>query len=85
MAMECNLRLQQGQGFARCDTQLPFDQVQAGHGFCHRMFHLQAGVHLHEVKLAAGVQQELQRARAFIAQGLNGLHGSEAHALAQGR
>ncbi|MNO92300.1 hypothetical protein D3C76_838690 [compost metagenome] len=46
------------------------------------MFDLQAGVHLHEEELAAGIEQELHRARTHIADGLGSAHRGLAHGLA---
>jgi hypothetical protein len=45
-------------------AQLPFHQVGAGDHLGHRMFDLQAGVHLHEVERAVLIGDELHRAGA---------------------
>ncbi len=67
-----DLLLPQRQGLAGGDAELPFDQIETGHGFGHRMFDLKPGVHLEEVvgvgtEAARGVGDELHRARALIA------------------
>jgi len=49
------------QAFAGGDANLPFDQIQSGHRFGHRMLDLQARVHLEEVKRAVLVEQEFDR------------------------
>ncbi len=53
---------------------LPLDQVEPGDHFSHRVLHLQAGVHFHEIELAARIQQKLNRASAHIIHGLGHLH-----------
>ena len=58
----------QRQRLAGGDAQLPFDQVEPGDHLGHRMLDLQPRVHLHEVEaLAAGLDDELDRAGADIA------------------
>ena len=47
------------------------------------MFHLQPGVHLHEIEAAILVQQELHRAGAAVVDRLCRLHRGIAHLLAQ--
>ncbi len=42
--------LRQRQFFAAGDAELPFDEIEPGDRFRHRMFDLQAGVHLQKVK-----------------------------------
>ncbi len=63
-----------GQRLTGGDTNLPLDQVDAGHQFGDRMLHLQAGVHLQKVELLT-VEQELDRARAGVADGGGQPHG----------
>ncbi|MNC37598.1 hypothetical protein D3C75_861680 [compost metagenome] len=58
-------------------------QVEPGNGFSHGMFHLQAGVHFHEEKLAAIIKQKLDRAGTHIAYGFSSLDGSFTHRLTQ--
>ncbi len=49
------------------------------------MLHLQAGVDLHEIELAVGIDDELHRARIRVVDRLRSLHRSFAHGHAQGR
>src|SRR5690606_30696645 len=46
------------------------------------MLDLQAGVHLHEVEVAAGIVEELDRACVHVATGARRLHGCVAHLAA---
>ena len=62
------------------DAQLPLDQVDAGDRLGHRMLDLQPRVHLHEVELAVGVEQELDRAGADVADGSRQRDRRRAHA-----
>ncbi len=50
VAVEPHLGLLDRQRLAGRDAQLPFDQIEAGDRLGHRVFYLQAGVHLHEVE-----------------------------------
>ena len=50
MAAQRDLVLRERQWLARGHAQLPFHEVQAGDGLGDRVLHLQARVHLHEVK-----------------------------------
>jgi hypothetical protein len=54
VAVDLQLVLLQRQGFAGRHAQLPFDEVEPGDGFGHRMLHLQPRVHLHEEVHARG-------------------------------
>ena len=83
MPAETHLVLRDGQRLAGRHAQLQRDQVEPGHGFGHRVLHLQPGVHLHEVEAALGVEQELQRAGALVADRLDRGHCRGAHARAQ--
>src|SRR5690606_8698920 len=58
MAFDHNFFLFDGQWLTRSDTQLLFDQVNAGDHFGNRVFNLNTGVHLNEVELAV-FEQEL--------------------------
>ena len=49
----------------------------------HRVLHLDTGIHLHEVEVAIGIDQELYRTHALVTDGLPGLNGGLAHALPQ--
>ena len=88
--MDAQLVLAQRQWLATRDAQLPFHQVEARDGFGHRMFHLQAGVHLHEEKphrrgavITRLLDDEFHRASAHIVDSFGGGHGSLAHLLTQ--
>ena len=50
------------------DAQLQFDQIEPGDRLGDGMLDLQPRVHLHEIELAAAIEQEFQRAGALIAQ-----------------
>ena len=86
MAVDPQLGLLRGQRAARGDAQLPFDEVEAGDGFGHRVFDLQAGVHLHEEEVhlpaVALLHDELHRARAHVVHGARRGHRGLAHLLA---
>ncbi|MNN16547.1 hypothetical protein D3C81_1296910 [compost metagenome] len=81
MAIKGHLVLSDWQRLAARHTDLPGHQVQAGDGFGDRVFHLQAGVHLHEEELAAGIEQELHSASTDIADRLSSLDRGLAHGL----
>ncbi len=71
------------------DAQLPFDQIDAGDGFRHRVFDLQPGVHLHEpdavgLQPVGGVGDELDGACALIVHGLGGAHSGGGDGVARG-
>ena len=85
MAVDAKLILRQRQPAAGRDHELPFDQVLAGDRLGHRMLDLQAGVHLHEVEGAVLVGDELDGARALVADRLGGGDGGLAHRLAPRR
>ena len=78
-----HLVLGQRQRLAIGHAQLPFHEVQAGDGFRHRVLHLQARVHLHEISADVPVVQffgdELHRARTHVSHGLGCSHRSGAH------
>src|SRR5690606_3140088 len=73
VAAQHHVLLPDRQLLARGDLELLADQVDAGDQFGHRMFHLDAGVHLDEVE-AAVLVQELERARAAVADADAGFH-----------
>ena len=86
VALHPHLRLRQWQGLARGDAQLPLHQVQAGDRFGDRVFHLQAGVHLHEEEIHAALgllDDELHSTRAHITDRLSSCHRCSTHAFAQ--
>ncbi|MNE29153.1 hypothetical protein D3C80_1226250 [compost metagenome] len=66
MTFHHNFFLLDGQRLTRRDTQLFFDQVNAGNHFSHRVFNLNTGVHLNEVELAV-FEQEFERTSTAIA------------------
>ena len=71
MAMDAQRSCFSGSGSPEATAQLPLHQVQAGDGPVTGMLHLQAGVHLHEVKAGRPVLgDELHRAGADVADGL---------------
>jgi hypothetical protein len=74
------------QRLPRRDPDLPLHQVQAGHELGHRVLDLQPGVHLHEEELpgVVAVHDELDRARALVADGAGRLHRRRAHPLPAG-
>ncbi|MCY1219587.1 hypothetical protein D9M72_315690 [compost metagenome] len=86
VAVDLQFRLLGGQRLARGHAQLPLHQVEAGDGFGHRVFDLQARVHLHEeeVHLAAFalLDDELDSTCADVVHGARGSHGRIAHLLA---
>ena len=84
-AVETDGPLVKGQRLAAGDAQLPFHQVEPGDHLGDRVFHLQAGVHLQEVKILLRVHDELDRARIDVVGGARQVAGGLAHALAQFR
>ncbi len=83
MAGDVHVLLREWQGLAGRDAQLQLDEVETRHRFGHRVLHLQARVHFHEPVLAFGVEQEFERARAFVGDGFRRGDGGGAHAFAQ--
>ena len=67
------------QRLARSHAQLPFHQVLSCNHLGHRVFHLQACVHFHEVEFAALLGNEFHRARAHITDGTRCIDGGFAH------
>ncbi len=49
------------------DTNLLLDQVGTCDHLCHRVFHLQAGIHLHEIIAILLIQKKFERTRIAIA------------------
>lgn len=66
MAANHHFILLDRQRLAGCDTQLLFDQVNAGDHFSYRMLYLDTGVHFNEVELAV-FEQELKGTRPAVA------------------
>ena len=79
VAVDRDLVLCQRQRFARRDTQLPFDQVEAGDHLGDRMLDLQPRVHLHEIEAAVLVGDELDGAGAHVVHGLGRIDRGLAH------
>ena len=77
-----DVALAQRQLFAGRDPNLLLHDVQAGDQFGHRMFDLDPRVHLDEIELALFVQ-ELEGARAAVADLLAGVGAARADALDQ--
>ena len=80
MTTECDVLLCKRQRFALSDSQLGLYQVNAGHPFGNRVFHLNSGVHLHEVEIPFMVNQKFNRASVAVAAGFRSgnrcfLHG----------
>ena len=51
------------------DRQLKFDQIEIGGELSHRMFHLQAGIHLQEEELSVVVGEEFHSACPGVSDG----------------
>ena len=66
-------------GSPRGDAQLQFDEIEPGDRLGDRMLDLQPRVHFHEIEVAAGIEQEFQRAGALVAQRLDGGDRDRAH------
>ena len=75
--------LRQSQRFARGHAQLPFHKVDPGDGLGHGVFHLQPGIHFHEVELSVAVEQKLHRAGPDVTDGAGRAHRRLANACAQ--
>ena len=82
MAVDRKLFLRRRQRLASSNPQLPFDQIDAGDHLGHRMLDLQARVHLHEMKRAVLLGDELHRTGADIANRLRRDDCCLAHGLA---
>ena len=82
VAADGELLLRQRQRLARRDAQLPFDQVLPGDHLGDRMLDLQPRVHLHEEEAAVLVGDELDRARADVADRARGRDRGLAHLAA---
>jgi hypothetical protein len=83
-AIALHLGLRQRQLLAGCDADHQLHQINAGDALGHRVFHLQAGVHLQEVEILVFADHELHRARALVLHRLGEGHGLLAHGLARG-
>ena len=79
VALLANRGLLERQPLARCDAQLPLDEIEAGDQFGDRMLDLQARVHLHEIEAPVGADDELDGAGVHVADRLRGAHGRGRH------
>ena len=82
-AVEADILLAEGERLACRHTQHLLHEVQPGDHLRHRMFHLEAGVHLQEVEIALTVHDELDRAGRAVVDGAGERHGAGAHFLAE--
>ena len=73
----------EAQGFARRHADLLLQQVDTRRNLCHRVLDLNPSVHLHEEELAALIEQEFDRPRPDVVDGLGRSHGCLTHLLAQ--
>ena len=88
VALQSGTSLRERQPLARGHPELPFDQIEAGDRLGDRMLDLEPRVHFHEPVAARmqplrAVGDELDRARAGIADRLRGFHRGLAHRRAQ--
>ncbi len=72
------------QDLAVRDADLPFDQIEPGNIFRHRMLDLKSRIHFHEIEVAGRVEQEFHGSRAAIIDGAGGGGCRIIHALPQG-
>ena len=79
MASDFDIALAEFQLFAGGHANLFLHKIHAGDHFSHRVLHLDAGIHLDEVELAA-FKQEFEGAGAAISDALAGLHAAIADA-----
>ncbi len=69
--------------FSTSNTKLPFHQILSGDHFGDRMFHLEPGIHFHEIKGPVCRKQELDRSCTDIINGFGRSNGSLSHLLPQ--
>src|SRR5437660_2585259 len=84
MAARADLLLGDAQRLASGNVQLMAHEVQPRNHLRYRMFHLQAGIHLKEVKLPVFIKHKLYGARIHIASRLSDTNGGMAHLGTQG-
>ena len=65
-------------GLAVGEPDLLLDEIDAGHHFGDRMFHLDAGVHFHEEEVVVLVEQKFDRADIPVVHGFDGFDGDAA-------
>ena len=58
MTFQADFLLAHGKRQAGSDPKLLLYQIQSRHKLCHRMLHLDTGVHLHEVKTSVSLQEK---------------------------
>ena len=86
MPGEAHLPLVHIQGQAGGDSQLLTDQVYPGNQLSDAVLHLDAGVHLHKIKVSpVRVQQKFHRTRVLIVHRLGGPDGGGSHLCPQFR
>ena len=78
-AIRDDVILRQAELLAGGDADHLLDKVEAIDHFCHRMFHLETGVHLKEVEILVGTDDEFDRAGGPVADGARQLNGLPAH------
>ena len=83
-AIALHVFLLQGEWLTCCNTDHPLNQVQTRDALGHRMLHLQAGVHLEEIKTLVFADHKLNRASALVFHRLGQSHGLFAHGFAGG-
>ena len=66
MTGQMNIFLFAGKRKSGSDTDLLFDKIHASHPLCDRMFHLDSGIHFHEIKSAIFIKKEFNRSGIFI-------------------
>jgi len=83
VAPPLHLLLTEGKGLPGGDPDLALDQVDPRGELGHRMFHLEPGVDLQEVKVPVGIDQELGGSRVPVAASASERHGGFSHPLAE--
>src|SRR5947209_16013094 len=81
--MKVNMLLLKMEWQAGRDTDLLLDEVGTGHQFCHRVFDLQACVHLHKIIVIVFIYREFERPGVTISDGLYSADRLHAHFVAQ--
>src|SRR6185295_3079338 len=70
--IQLDVLLLEGEGLSVGDPDLLLDEIDAGHHFGDRMFHLDAGVHFHEEEVVVFVEQKLDGADTPVVDGFDG-------------
>ncbi len=79
MPAHLNIVLDKRQRFTRRNADLPMDEIDSSNQLGHRMFHLQARVHLQEKEVPSLVHEEFDRAGITIACGFSDANSSLTH------